>query len=93
MNKGRRKASSEHTNQKQGLETLVVSVPPSDTCAGRRFRVSGLTSFLTMSFLESTFRDWKVRLEAMALRKPALQEKRVLHERSFLQSRNVIRLT
>ena len=31
-----------------------------------------VTSFLTMSFLLSTFRDWKVTFEAIALQKPAL---------------------
>ena len=31
-----------------------------------------VTSFLTMSFLLNTFRDWKVTFEAIALQKPAL---------------------
>jgi len=31
-----------------------------------------VTSFLTMSFLLSTFRDWKVTFEAIALQNPAL---------------------
>lgn len=44
-----------------------------------------LTSLLTMNFLLSTFRVWLVKLEAIALLKPILSQKKIQHPMSETQ--------